>query len=613
MLQKLRQAAGTVIKFVSLGYVSLSLFIWLFFWGQSPPASGITAGWYSWSIAAYYFFIILIISLLLTPFYFSKYLKYLIVVPKILFDAFLAADYFVFKIYRFHIDMLFIKMALSDFKGIGLSPLFSLIVLLVFLLITAINIYIFRKAEKIRIPYLKPLLWFFLVLFLSGQVIHIWANYYKQHFIEQYTPYFPYYFPTTSHGLMKKLEKKAPFLLPQPVESATEDLSLEASRQEALLNYPLHPLQFDDSLRTRPDILMIVLESWRADKLNPEVMPHLDSLANHARRYNNHYSTGNVTVSGLFGLMYGLHPTYLSYVQADASANQTLLTRSLKDLGYDIQAYTSSNLNRFSLKPMFFNRIDASHYHENLKDPAELADQKLIEKLIADLQSDSASPQFKFVFLTSSHHHYNYPPRFEKFKPVPANSEGFIFDKNIDPAPFVNDYQNALLYEDDLINRVINVLKSTGKIKHTLLVITGDHAEEFNDNRAGYWGHGSNFTLYQTQVPLIIYNPKDSLPAAYDFPTGHIDIVPTLLKDYLGCRNPVSDFSSGINLEAVKKNSRSFIQTSYKDKAYLIDSIVYSTGLMVKSYYVDDIKKKNTSYDIKRINALRKEESRFLK
>jgi len=66
--------------------------------------------------------------------------------------------------------------------------------------------------------------------------------------------------------------------------------------------------------------MFVVLESWRADKLNPEVMPHFDSLAIHSHHYNNHYSTDSVTVSGLTGLMYGLHPTYLSYVQADAYA-----------------------------------------------------------------------------------------------------------------------------------------------------------------------------------------------------------------------------------------------------------------------------------------------------
>jgi len=607
------QSAGFVTRYVFIAFWLITAVILFFYMMKTPEAKTFWAFYYRWSILAYYFFILLIISLLLTPFCFSKYLKYLVLVPKILLDTFLVADYFVFKIYRFHIDMLFIKMAISDFKGIGLSPFFTLMSLLVFVVIAGLNILIFIKLRKKKIPCFKCLISVLLFFLLSGQTIHIWANYYKQHFIEQYTPYFPYYFPTTSHSLMQKTEQKFPSFIPAPVETAAQDLSIEGADSDALLHYPLKALRFSDTLQSKPNILIVVLESWRADKLNSLVMPHLDSLAQYSQRYNNHYSTGNVTVSGIFGLMYGLHPTYLTYVQADAYAHQTLLTKSLKDLGYDIKAYTSSNLNRFSLKPMLFNRIDKQHYYENLSDRADIADQKVVDKITADIQSENFAPWFKFVFLTSSHHHYFYPESYKKFIPLPENNEGFIFDKNIDPLPFINDYQNALLYEDALVNKIIQTLKSTGKLNNTLLIITGDHAEEFDDNKDAYWGHGSNFTRYQTQVPLLIYNPKDSIARQYDFPTAHIDIVPSLLKDYLACENAVEDFSSGINFKALQAHNRGFIQTSYKDKAYVIDSIVYSTGLLVKSYRIDDIKKTNKVYNVKRINILRKEETHFLK
>lgn len=612
MFQKLKLASGLISKYLLISFGAITSIILMLFWVGTPAGTGGLDFIYSLSIFSYYFFITLVICLFFSPLYFSKYLKYLIIVPKILLDIFLLADYFVFKIYRFHIDMLFIKMAISDFNGIGLSPLFSGISLLAIILISSLNLYIFLKIPHIKLPFIKPALVGLLLLFLSGQIIHIWANYYKQHFIEQYTPYFPYYFPTTSHNLMKKLKKEVPNLIPEPLEKPSENLTLKTVNKDALIHYPLQKLIFDNSIQ-KPNILLIVLESWRADKLNPEVMPHLDSLARHSIRYNKHYSTGNVTVSGIFGLMYGLHPSYLSYVQADAYNNQSILTKSLQQLGYEIKAYTSSNLNRFSLKAMLFNRINKNHYYEVLGKRADIADREIIDKIKSDLEIENSKPWFKFLFLTSSHHHYNYPSGFKKFKPVPTNSEGFIFDNNINPAPFINDYQNALLYEDALVNDIIKHLILTGKLKNTVLIITGDHAEEFNDNAKAYWGHGSNFTLYQTHVPLIIYKQNDSLSHQYNFFTGHIDIVPTILKDYLGCQNPVSDFSSGINFKALQDQSRSFIQTSYKDKAYLIDSIVYSTGLMVKSYRIDDIKQSNKVYDIKRINTLRKEESRFLK
>jgi hypothetical protein len=39
---------------------------------------------------------------------------------------------------------------------------------------------------------------------------------------------------------------------------------------------------------------------------------------------------------------------------------------------------------------------------------------------------------------------------------------------------------------------------------NTIVIITADHGQEFNENKLNFWGHNGNFTKYQTQVPLII-------------------------------------------------------------------------------------------------------------
>jgi membrane-anchored protein YejM (alkaline phosphatase superfamily) len=479
------------------------------------------------------------------------------------------------------------------------------------LLIIFLNWRIYKWAIRKPLRYQKLTIFSLLVLLLFGQVVHIWASEYKQHFIQQYTPYFPYYFPTTSHSLMKKIEKKHPNWIPQPVEKAHQHFSLHKEQSKnSLLNYPLQKLQFIDSIN-KPNILMVVLESWRTDFLSPDATPMLDSLSKHSLRFNNHYSGGNVTVSGIFSLMYGLHPTYLSYVQADAYRYQTTLTKSLTALNYDIKAYTSSNFDRFSLKAMLFGHIKNNHYVNVLKGRADQADRKVVDKLVVDIQEEKKESWYKFVFLTSSHHHYNYPDKYKIFMPLPTNSEGFIFDKNIDSQPFINDYKNALRYEDALLSEVINALKIAGKYKNTIIIITGDHAEEFNDNKQAYWGHGSNFTKYQTSVPLIVHLPNQQNGRIIKRLTSHIDIVPTILNDYLYCQNPINTYSSGKSLlDSI--STRGLIMTSYKDKAYLIDNEIYSTGLFVKSYAVDDVKKINKEYNYKALNELRREENHFL-
>ena len=50
-------------------------------------------------------------------------------------------------------------------------------------------------------------------------------------------------------------------------------------------------------------------------------------------------------------------------------------------------------------------------------------------------------------------------------------------------------------------------MKQRGLLENSVIVITGDHGQEFNDNRRNYWGHSSNFTRYQTGVPLLLVLP----------------------------------------------------------------------------------------------------------
>ena len=179
----------------------------------------------------------------------------------------------------------------------------------------------------------------------------------------------------------------------------------------------------------------------------------------------------------------------------------------LKDNGYRIQAYTSSNLDDFSLKTMFFNGIKGTDYISQLKGSVR-DDSYVISELIKSIRTErNRSPFFKFVFLTSSHYGYEYPDNHAIFHPTTLNSS-FIFNKHTDPTPLLNRYKNSLHYCDALFGDVLKALKEVHLDEKTVIIITSDHAEEFNDKDQGYWGHGSNFTRYQTSVPLIMFLPQ---------------------------------------------------------------------------------------------------------
>jgi len=504
----------TAFREIAIYYLlsfSITLFTLLNFYNGTGHAENMLSLFYAVTIPTYYFFIFFLVSLIFFPLSFIPYIRYLIILPKILLDFLLIADVIVFRIYRFHIDLMFIDMMVNDYQGIGISYNIVIIALIVF------------------------------------------------------------------------------------------------------LDYPLNRIELNDTLSIKRNILFFIVESWRSDMMNKESTPNIYDLAQKSYKFKNHYSGGNVTIPGLFSIMYGLHPSYISYAQSDPVKYKTVLTRTLAEYGYDIKVYTSQNFDRFALKAMFFNGIKPENYNCIYKGKNEVIDSILTDKLIDDLKRDeSNTPWFKFLFLSSSHYHYNYPPGHKIFTPVPKNSEGFLFNKNIDAQPYLNDYRNSLHYEDALFEKILVNLKQTGEFNNTIIFILSDHGEEFNDNKRGYWGHGSNFTKYQISTPLIVHLPGQEEQVVISKRSSHIDIVPTILKQFLKCKNPVSDFSNGYNLFDLP-DKRNFVITSYKDKCYIIDDKVYSTGITINSYDVNDLNTPVKHINYSELNAIKQEELHFIK
>ncbi|HYG53030.1 MAG TPA: sulfatase-like hydrolase/transferase, partial [Flavobacteriales bacterium] len=95
------------------------------------------------------------------------------------------------------------------------------------------------------------------------------------------------------------------------------------------------------------------------------------------------------------------------------------------------------------------------------------------------------------------------------------------------------------------------------------VVITADHGEEFNDNGLGYWGHASNFSIYQTHVPMIVAWPKQGL-RYFNYQTTHYDVVPFFMQNALGCKSPATTYSVGTSLVTTQQ-APFFIINSYID------------------------------------------------
>src|SRR5207249_3295947 len=132
----------------------------------------------------------------------------------------------------------------------------------------------------------------------------------------------------------------------------------------------------------------------------------------------------------------------------------------------------------------------------------------------------------------STHYSYYYPPANARFWPHRKLNVALAGDRSM-IGSYLNDYRNSVNYVDGLVGDVVRSLEAAGLMGNTIVVVTGDHAEEFNDNGAGYWGHSSNFTEYQTHVPMVMYVPGQP-PRRVTAVTTHVDIPTTLIQEICG-------------------------------------------------------------------------------
>jgi membrane-anchored protein YejM (alkaline phosphatase superfamily) len=597
MKQRLTNHIKLTFYLCILTAVAVGLFL-----RDAPSADGLLAWVYQISIAGYFGTLLLISSTLLLPFSLLRKTRWLLPLLSWVWLVYLAIDLVVFNLYRFHLDWLIARMFLLDFSGMGIPALVLGVAVGLAMLMLAGVFWLYasvRSGTAKRLPVFIVGLLLMPACLAANSVINIWAAYFNREEITSYRPYLPLYYPVEKADSAKEISDWWPALF----LAKAGQIELTSKKSSGLVRYPLQDPACSPKPNT-PSILFIVLESWQADSLNAEVMPNLKKFAQHSTRFEKHLSSGAVTVPGLFGLMYGLNPNYFELFKSSPGRNPSLFTESLHQLGYESHVFTSGNLDGFSLRKLFFPHVPEQNVIINP------SDEKVVTSYLASFDNTSIKPRFDFLFLTSSHSPYTYPPEYARFKPLPAIEGGFALNRQTDAAPYKNDYHNSLFYLDALVGKILATAKKSGALENTWVVITGDHAEEFNENGMGYWGHGSNFTRWQIQTPLLIMSPGQFVPKQEKKLSLHQDVVPTLMQEALGCNAPIDTYSNGMNLFQLP-TQRGSILSSYMTQAYWFDDMIFDRTTN-KKYDWADIKKERSLDNADAVRLLLQEERRFL-
>ncbi len=297
----------------------------------------------------------------------------------------------------------------------------------------------------------------------------------------------------------------------------------------------------------RPNILLVVLDSWRRDAMSTEVTPNLTLREAQSRTFANHKSGGNGTRFGLFTMLYGLHGSY--WFRALENNTTPVLLDTLQAMDYDIRVISAASM-KFPefMRTAWFGLEREQVVDSFLKETGEPISRRsdVKDSLVADAfeqwmedrdTEDDQRPYFSFVLLDSPHQPYFNPGG--PFEPALEKELEYISLGRTTEEPELgilrekvsNTYKNSVLYTDGIAERILaraeQVDRDHPNAAGTIVLVTGDHGEEFYES--GFWGHTSNFTPEQIDVPFFMYGPGIE-PGIESNPTSHLDVSNSLLE-----------------------------------------------------------------------------------
>ncbi|EFK2424208.1 LPS biosynthesis-modulating metalloenzyme YejM [Escherichia coli] len=353
-----------------------------------------------------------------------------------------------------------------------------------------------------RRRFARPLAAFLFIAFIASHVVYIWAdaNFYRP--ITMQRANLPLSYPMTArrflekHGLLDAQEYQR-----RLIEQGNPDA--------VSVQYPLSELRYRD-MGTGQNVLLITVDGLNYSRFEKQ-MPALAGFAEQNISFTRHMSSGNTTDNGIFGLFYGISPSYMDGILS--TRTPAALITALNQQGYQLGLFSSDGFT----SPLYR------------------------QALLSDFSMPSVRTQSDEQTATQW---INWLGRYAQednrwFSWVSFNGTN-IDDSN--QQAFARKYSRAAGNVDDQINRVLNALRDSGKLDNTVVIITAGRGIPLSEDEETFdWSHG------HLQVPLVIHWP--GTPAQHiNALTDHTDLMTTLMQRLLHVSTPASEYSQGQDL-----------------------------------------------------------------
>jgi arylsulfatase A-like enzyme len=147
-------------------------------------------------------------------------------------------------------------------------------------------------------------------------------------------------------------------------------------------------------------------------------------------------------------------------------------------------------------------------------------------------------------------------------------------------------YDEAILNQDAKLDQLIQVIKDTGWYDSSMIIITADHGQVFNN---GYSSHCTPLLSYaESHVPLLIKFPYQEEGRVLSSLVSSVDLAPTIL-DVCGIQNEKKWFDGLSLLGELPVDRYVFVRDSYsRARNFGLITSQYKFSLRNQDYYLYD-------------------------
>ncbi len=313
------------------------------------------------------------------------------------------------------------------------------------------------------------------------------------------------------------------------------------------------------------NVLLVVLDTVGAHQVafdpRADTSPHLADLAARGVAFSRAYSTSSWTQPAVASLLTSRMPSAHGVMRLfDALGDdQVTMPESLRERGFA----TAGVISHFLLGSKYgygqgFEVLDESAVagHEGI------TSEQVTARAVRRLDALAGKRFFLLVHYFDPHYVYNHHPTFDRTSSYggPLKPAMPLWDL-LDARPRLNAadirylaglHAEEVAFTDHHLGRLLAGLRERGLDRRTLVIVVGDHGEEFMEH--GWIGHTNSLSELLVRVPLVVALPGTVVPQVVDEPVSLLDVLPTLLD--LSRTRPATRTTQGRSLRPVLEGRR---------------------------------------------------------